>query len=65
MSGTVSKIAEARAKAEPDDTITFVATWGSTREHLPVGSRWTLGGHNLSWARSARARSECMTGHAR
>jgi signal transduction histidine kinase len=32
---------------EPDGTITFVATWGSSGERFPVGSRWPLGGENL------------------
>jgi signal transduction histidine kinase len=33
---------------EPDRTVTFVASWGRTAEHLPVGSRWMLDGKNLS-----------------
>jgi signal transduction histidine kinase len=33
---------------EPDRTITFVAGWGSAVDHFPVGSRWLLGGKNLS-----------------
>jgi signal transduction histidine kinase len=33
---------------EPDGAITFVATWGSAGERFTVGSRWTLGGKNLS-----------------
>ena len=33
---------------EPDGTLTFVATSGSTAEHFPVGSRWSLGGKNLA-----------------
>ncbi len=32
---------------ESDGTLTFVAQWGSVVGRLPVGSRWTLGGHNL------------------
>ncbi|HEX4102714.1 MAG TPA: GAF domain-containing protein [Pseudonocardiaceae bacterium] len=32
---------------ESDSTLTFVAQWGSVVGSLPVGSRWTLGGHNL------------------
>ncbi len=32
---------------ESDHTLTFVAQWGSVASHFPVGSRWTLGGHNL------------------
>jgi signal transduction histidine kinase len=32
---------------ESDDTLTFVAQWGSVGARLPVGSRWALGGHNL------------------
>ncbi len=31
---------------EPDGTLTFAASWGGIRPTLPVGSRWTLGGHN-------------------
>src|ERR1022692_3237537 len=32
---------------ESDGTLTFVAQWGTAAAHFPVGSRWTLGGHNL------------------
>jgi signal transduction histidine kinase len=32
---------------EPDNTQTFVATWGSAGERFTVGSRWPLGGRNL------------------
>jgi GAF domain-containing protein len=32
---------------ESDHTLTFGAQWGSVASHFPVGSRWTLGGHNL------------------
>lgn len=32
---------------ESDATLTFVAQWGSVLTQFPVGSRWTLGGHNL------------------
>jgi signal transduction histidine kinase len=32
---------------EPDGTLTFVAQWGSLAAHFPVGTRRTLGGHNL------------------
>jgi signal transduction histidine kinase len=32
---------------ESDGTLTFVAQWGTVVAHFPVGSRWTLGGHNL------------------
>jgi len=32
---------------ESDGTLTFVAQWGSLVAHFPVGTRWTLGGHNL------------------
>jgi signal transduction histidine kinase len=31
---------------EPDGSITVVASWGSTAEHFPVGSRWMLEGKN-------------------
>jgi signal transduction histidine kinase len=33
---------------EPDETLTIVAAWGRAVEPFPVGSRWTLGGNNLS-----------------
>ena len=33
---------------ESDGTVTFVATWSSVGEPWPLGSRWTLGGHNLN-----------------
>jgi signal transduction histidine kinase len=33
---------------EPDRTVTFVGSWGSAVDPFPVGSRWTLEGHNLS-----------------
>jgi signal transduction histidine kinase len=32
---------------EPDGTLTFVGQWGTVVTRFPVGSRWTLGGHNL------------------
>jgi signal transduction histidine kinase len=32
---------------ESDGTLTFVAQWGGAVARFPVGSRWTLGGHNL------------------
>ena len=32
---------------EPDGTLTFVAHWGRAVDRFPVGTRWTLGGHNL------------------
>jgi signal transduction histidine kinase len=32
---------------EADGTETFVATWGSGAKRFPVGTRHTLGGHNL------------------
>lgn len=32
---------------ESDGTVIFVAQWGSAVTHFPVGSRWSLGGHNL------------------
>ena len=37
----------AMARYEPDGTITFVASWGSAHKHFPVGSRWSLGGHEI------------------
>ncbi len=36
------------ARYEPDNTVTFVATWSRTAGRFPVGSRWSLGGHNLA-----------------
>ncbi len=33
---------------EPDRAITFVAVWGRTGHHIPVGRRWSLGGKNIS-----------------
>ncbi len=33
---------------EPDGTVTFVASWGRANEHFPLGSRWSLGGHDLA-----------------
>ena len=35
------------ARYEPDGTLTSVARSGGPRQHLPVGSRRKLGGHNL------------------
>jgi signal transduction histidine kinase len=32
---------------DPDRTITFLASWGSPSQRFPVGSRLSLGGHNL------------------
>jgi signal transduction histidine kinase len=45
---------------EPDGTLIFVAAWGMSAEHLPVGSRWPVGGQRnlatlvLETGRSAR-----------
>jgi signal transduction histidine kinase len=33
---------------EPDGGVTVVAPWGKAVDHFPVGSRWPLGGRNLS-----------------
>jgi signal transduction histidine kinase len=33
---------------EPDGAVTFVAFWGRANEHFPLGSRWSLGGHDLA-----------------
>ena len=33
---------------EPDNTMTFVATWAKGDEGFRLGSRWPLGGHNLA-----------------
>jgi len=32
---------------EPDDTLVIVGAWGMAGEHLPVGSRGSVGGRNL------------------
>ncbi len=32
---------------EPDGTLTFVAHWGRAVDNVPVGTKRTLGGHNL------------------
>jgi signal transduction histidine kinase len=32
---------------EPGRALTFVASWGRAADRFPVGSRWSLGGHNL------------------
>jgi signal transduction histidine kinase len=37
----------ALCRYEPDGTLTFVSQWGSVTARFPVGSRWTLGGHNV------------------
>jgi PAS domain S-box-containing protein len=37
------------ARYEPDGTVTFIAGWSSTGEHLfPAGARYALGGTNLN-----------------
>jgi GAF domain-containing protein len=36
------------SRCEPDGTATFVATWGTVAAGFPVGSRWALGGRNLT-----------------
>jgi signal transduction histidine kinase len=36
------------ARYEPDRTVTVVASWGTTVERFPIGSRWILGGKNLT-----------------
>ncbi len=33
---------------EPDRTITFLSRWGDGESHSTIGSRWPLGGRNLS-----------------
>ena len=35
-------------RCEPDGDATFVAAWGTAAAVFPVGSRWALGGKNLS-----------------
>jgi signal transduction histidine kinase len=57
----------AMARYEPDGTITFVASWGSAGEHFPVGSRWSLEGHDilslvLGSGRPARADRSAASG---
>ena len=36
------------SRCEPDGAVTFVAAWGTAAAVFPVGSRWALGGKNLS-----------------
>ncbi len=49
---------------EPDDTITVLATSGSTAEGFPVGARWSLGGRNLSTIVSETGRPGRIDGYA-
>jgi signal transduction histidine kinase len=37
----------AMGRYEPSGSLTFVASWGRAAERFPVGSRWSLGGHNI------------------
>jgi signal transduction histidine kinase len=37
----------ALCRYEPDGALAFVAQWGTVAARFPVGSRWTLGGHNV------------------
>jgi transcriptional regulator with GAF, ATPase, and Fis domain len=38
----------AMARIEPDGTLVYVASWGKAVDFVPVGSRWTLDGKNIS-----------------
>jgi signal transduction histidine kinase len=49
---------------EPDHTLTLVAQWGSAASHFPVGSRWTLGGHNLGTLVFETGRQARIDGYA-
>jgi signal transduction histidine kinase len=42
---------------EPGGTVLVVAAWSVAGQHLPVGSRWSLGGTNLMTSVSETARS--------
>ena len=51
---------------EPDGTVTFVSQWGSgsVTARFPVGSRWTLGGHNLGTLVFQTGRQARVDGYA-
>jgi hypothetical protein len=46
--GLKHAIARVLRRDETDGTVTFVAASGTAVHRFPVGSRWILGGHNLS-----------------
>jgi signal transduction histidine kinase len=49
---------------EPDGTLTFVAHWGRAVNRFPVGTRKTLGGHNLGTLVFESGRSARVDGYA-
>ena len=49
---------------EPDNTMTFVATWAKGDEGFRVGSRWPLGGQNLATLVSETGRSVRIDNYA-
>jgi signal transduction histidine kinase len=49
---------------EPGGTITFVAAWGKTVDHAPVGTRWSLEGQNLVTLVFETGRSARMDSYA-
>jgi signal transduction histidine kinase len=49
---------------EPDRTLTFVAHWGRAMDRFPVGTRRTLGGHNLGTLVHETGRSVRVDGYA-
>jgi signal transduction histidine kinase len=49
---------------EPDGTLTFVAHWGRAVNRFPVGTRMTLGGHNLGTLVFESGRSARVDGYA-
>ena len=56
--------AASMCRYEPDGTVTFVAAWGRAVDQFPVGSRWTLGGHNISTLVSETGRPARVDGYA-
>jgi signal transduction histidine kinase len=49
---------------EPDGMLTFVAHWGRAVDRFPVGTRRTLGGHNLGTLVFQSGRSARVDGYA-
>jgi signal transduction histidine kinase len=49
---------------EPDNTMTFVATWAKRGESFRLGSRWPLGGQNLATLVFETGRSVRMDNYA-
>jgi signal transduction histidine kinase len=49
---------------EPDGTLTFVAHWGRAAARFPVGTKRTLGGHNLGTLVFGSGRSARVDGYA-